>query len=519
MAERFSDFKTARRWNGLNRLLQVLLSISLVLGLNYLVLQTAFHTRWDLSGDQRQMLSLETRKYLESVAHRVPEGRLPWVRAYVTLSPEEMPNEELAQQVRPLLRQLNRLADDFSFAANQEQRVRGWFKVEAADRVKNAGVWTELNSRFAPVTERTALVVVCEQKGKYEYIDLADLVRNRKSGDGRTEIDLFRGEEVLINALLRVTDDKSPVVYLTTGHGEKSRTQSGDQGLSLLELKLRNRNMQLKELDLLEYNEVPTDASMVMIAGPLTAFMPQEVEKLRRYMRERSGRVLAFVDVGAKYNLDDLFYDWGILVDDAQVWETPGGGRDPSQALLLGVREMDHPLTQQLRTTGVPLEVGMARPVRYDLAGPMDDTLQVFELVGTSAKDAWGERDYRHPPFTFNFERGDIPAPVSVAVVAERVAGRKQNINIPAGRMLVFGSSDVVSNARINSMANSFFLLNAVNWMLDRDQFLNIPPRPLPEFHLQATNSDLGRVGKTFLLLPGMMLLLGAAVFLWRRST
>ncbi|MDR2982342.1 MAG: GldG family protein [Puniceicoccales bacterium] len=523
MALRLDDFKIARRWNGFNRFLQIVFSISLIWGLNYLASQPRYQARWNLGSAKKESLSQETLQYLDAIGRRAPETISkdnPWVQVFVTLSVD--PADPHPELTGTFLKQINYLTKDVAYAAAQSSRGE-WLKVESADHIKNRGVWTELVRKFGdPGKEDAALAVVCGDRCK--YISITELLGTRTTAKGDIEINAFRGELVLMSAILSVTDKNVPIVYLTTGHGEMSLNEANAlRGLSKLELQLSSRNLEVKQLNLNEFNEVPTNAALVIIVSPTTPFRPQEVEKLRRYMREKKGRLIALVDVGSQHGLDDLFYEWGIRVANAFVCETSEDLLTPNKDILLRATKSSHDLVKLMQGTnetnpGVGLVVGQACPVGFDLGSPIDENLKVEELVASSAA-SWGEMDYRHHTYKFDPDRGDMPGPVSVVAVAERAAGLKQGIKIPGERMLVIGSSDIVANARFGEGVNRFFLTNAVMWMLDRESLLNIPPRPLAEFRLNANPPDLNSVAWRFLLVPGSVLLLGFFVFFWRRNT
>ena len=60
---------------------------------------------------------------------------------------------------------------------------------------------------------------------------------------------------------------------------------------------------------------------------------------------------------------------------------------------------------------------------------------------------------------------------------------------------------------------------NAVSWLLDRPQALAIGPKPLREYRLHLTGSQLRTLRWTLLAgLPGAVLLLGFVVWFRRRS-
>ena len=61
----------------------------------------------------------------------------------------------------------------------------------------------------------------------------------------------FRGEEAVTSALIEVTEDKPAVCYVTKGHGELGLEDASPvRGMSLLSRQLRNRNFEVRQLDL-----------------------------------------------------------------------------------------------------------------------------------------------------------------------------------------------------------------------------------------------------------------------------
>ena len=86
------------------------------------------------------------------------------------------------------------------------------------------------------------------------------------------------------------------------------------------------------------------------------------------------------------------------------------------------------------------------------------------------------------------------------------------------GRLVVFGTGDLIANNRLAGAANLNVILGAVNWTVDRDTQFNIPVRPIDRFSLSLSAGDLARLRRSLLfLLPGAALILGLIVYWTRR--
>ena len=110
-----------------------------------------------------------------------------------------------------------------------------------------------------------------------------------------------------------------------------------------------------------------------------------------------------------------------------------------------------------------------------------------------------------------------MDGPVPLGAVSERTAGTRLGVSIPGGRLVVLGTGDIATNAQFENGGNKPFLLNTVNWLIDRDVMMNIPPRPISEFRLKATPPDLAHVGWNFMFFPAGLAIFGLLVYSWRK--
>ena len=326
----------------------------------------------------------------------------------------------------------------------------------------------------------------------------------------------FRGEQAITSAILEVTSDKQETIYFLFGHGEM-RLEDVDplRGLSQLETFLKERNFLLGNLDLAVAPQVPEDADLVIIPSPQASLLPEEIEKLRRYMTDRNGRILAFIDPGRRHGMEDLLFDWGILADDRTIVESGSDYRAQGGDLIIR-RFAQHPITDLLVEYKINALFGASRPVRTDPASLNDPRLQVDQIIGTS-ESSWAERDYRtETPVTFTESR-DLRGPVSIAAASTRSAGSQLGINIPGGRIVVFGNSDFIANTRLQAFGNRTLFFNALNWTLARNSLLNIPSRSIESYQVVLSEKALTRLLRYFCLLPLAAGVLGILIALIRR--
>jgi ABC-type uncharacterized transport system involved in gliding motility auxiliary subunit len=97
-------------------------------------------------------------------------------------------------------------------------------------------------------------------------------------------------EEGITNALIHVLTGQK-TIYFTQGHGERDPGSSEDMGYSSAKQQMGNENFQVNTVNLAEKNVVPTDCTVLIIAGPQKDFLVQEVDAIRRKSREAAGGV------------------------------------------------------------------------------------------------------------------------------------------------------------------------------------------------------------------------------------
>lgn len=523
---RLDDFRIMSLWRGLNRGAQVTLALTLVAGLNFLASQPAFFVRRDLTASASRSLSAETVAQLRALAARPADSSkaaaFRRVELFITLPKTVEGEGDGAREQRRVLEtinvQLESLLDAFVYTTGREWREP--LHVERTDFNRNAKLHMELAAKLKDAFQagRTALVARCGERVK--AVDVGDLFVVRQGRKGQAELDGFRGEAAVLSALLEVADFRRPVVYYTSNHGELSPEAANPlRSDARLFAELKSCRLDLRPLDLEQSREVPGDAEMLLVAGPLADFTPREADKVRRFLRERNGRLLALLEPGTPSGLEDVLLDWGVLAQDALLVEKSPAGKSPDGDLsFLNLPETPHETTRILQEARLPLYAGRLRPVQADPGRPVDDTLSVSELFGSS-DNAWGERDYRRPPFRPDFDKGDLVPPVSLGVAAERSVRVKGEVRIPGSRLVVLGSSDFATDARFEKGGNRYFLVNATNWLLGRNYLVNVPPRPLSEFKLNATSEDLSSLARRFAMVPLAVALLGFLVHSWRRRT
>ena len=121
----------------------------------------------------------------------------------------------------------------------------------------------------------------------------------------------YDGEGQITSALAYVTTDEMPKVYITEGHGELSFDSSFTAAVE-------KENIDYETINLMNYDEIPEDASCVIINAPTSDLSADDTEKMLSYM-EKGGDVFLV----STYTGEELV-NFGRLLDFYGVSVTKG---------------------------------------------------------------------------------------------------------------------------------------------------------------------------------------------------
>ena len=488
---RFNEYRVARRFHVANRIVQIILGLCLVASLNYLAAK--YFTRIDLTQSGTYSLSPESKAHIRALEEPVS------IIVTIPNDPEVAELKQIHQHLRKLLRE---------YEAEGMKEGKAYINIEFLDIYQQRKRAQDLRNKYKLTQENIILIAMGERTREIRQAELYEVADNQITG--------FRGEKVITSAIIDVSAKDEDKIYFLVGHGEM-RLEDVDplRGLSQLEAFLRERNYILATLDLAVEENVPLDADLIVVPSPQAGLLSEEVEKLRRYMSERNGRMIVLIDPGRRHGMEELFYDWGILADDMVVEDIGPDFRVQGGDLIIR-RFAAHPITKLLVDYQVTALFGRPRPMRTDPGSLKDPRLKVTQIIGTSDQ-SWAESDYRtEDPIKFDEER-DLKGPIPIASVSTRTAGTGLGINIPGGRFVAFGNSDFITNNRLRAFGNRTLFFNSMNWALAKNSMLNIATRPLESYQVVMSKRDLNRTLIYYAILPSATALLGLLIYLIRR--
>jgi ABC-type uncharacterized transport system involved in gliding motility auxiliary subunit len=318
-------------------------------------------------------------------------------------------------------------------------------------------------------------------------------------------------EEELTNALIKVAEKGTRKAYFMTGHQEPSIEDPSEDGLARAAANLRNEGIAVETLSMADKENVPKDASVLVIAGAKSPLLPNEMEAVREWL-DRGGRAIVLLDPTIDAGLEQLWRRFGILVGDDLVVDpasNAAGGFGPTAPIVQKFEP--HPVTEKLAGGAMLFFDARSVQPKVGLAN-----LNVITLIQTGPT-SWGETSYRAGGEHIRDEH-DVPGPVPIAVAVTKVTAAHPQKIANEARMIVVGDSQFMNNRYSQMTANELFFVYAVNWAVGDEHKITIPPPKRGSSRLALRDAEYyGVVFFSVNLLPLLIVGFGFSVWAVRR--
>jgi hypothetical protein len=297
------SFSPYRKWGiCLHVLFLSLIVLSVVVMVNYI--SRDYFLRFHASTRTRLELSPRTIGLLRSLTNQVK----------VTLYYDTDDSQSLYTTVADLLGEY-RLVDP---------RIT----VQTVDYIREPGLAQKVKAKYnlSALTDKNLVIFDCGDKvkmvpgnGLASYV--IDQVTNQAPGSTGLQFErkpaAFLGEIAFTGALVDVTSSRRLKAYFLQDNDEH-QIDSGDEVMGYLKFAylLQQNCITNEPLSLLGTNVVPSDCSLLVIAGPRDVIPDPELDKIEQYLNQ-GGRLLAVFNYGSilkDTGLERILAKWGVEV-------------------------------------------------------------------------------------------------------------------------------------------------------------------------------------------------------------
>ena len=312
-------------------------------------------------------------------------------------------------------------------------------------------------------------------------------------------------------------------VYFTQGHGERS-LDSFDQGdFSQIKQSLERDNFSTATLNLVSTRAVPDDAAEVIIGGPTSRFVPEELDALRAYL-DGGGKLMLMVGPGSEADFNDLLSKYGVSVDTKTVVIDPGQPYLNDVRVPVVVNYGTHDITKDLRNVGTLYPLPSVINIPSSASG---DTTVV--ALAKSSDQSWGNTNTSQVVKQDSDPKGPLPLAVAIQANAPGAApasgSTASSTSTDSGsggaRIVVVGTPNFVANRFIPPnvpSGNAELFLDSANWLAQEDNLISIRAPETVSRTMLLTGPQLNLLRfSSWIFLPLAVLAAGAAVWWTRR--
>ncbi len=281
----------------------------------------------------------------------------------------------------------------------------------------------------------------------------------------------FYGENYIMGAIDYLQTGKTPTIYFTTGHDEKSI----DDYTNLRE-KLKSQNYEMKPIDISDTGSIPDDATTIVVAAPKKDLTDNETEIISSYLDNGGNICMLMSPYEGKFtykNIEKIMGQYNIAMDYNKVYETVSGYHAQNNKYITMCEFFDTDINQGLiQTQDVDLYMPPSRSFYSTETDEKKSDMTVEPLIqtyNTASSEICGGTSQ------------DIQPPGGVLYLAAHAENPDRNNS----KLFVSGTADIISDAvsenEVFAMTPYTFLTN-ISWMDEVNSEMLYP------IHIQATD-------------------------------
>lgn len=343
-------------------------------------------------------------------------------------------------------------------------------------------------------------------------------------------------EKSITNAIVKVTRKGKKTVYFLEGHGEHNFENDAKDGYSLIGAALREQNYAVKKVLLMREASVPSDASLLVVAGPTKEFFPNELDAVKKYI-QGGGKVFFLLDPPPAVGMNDFLSEFGVKVGENMIVDKLSRLFGGDYFMPVITKYTVHPITDNFTVASF---LPVARSIVPDSKTP--DNMSVVSLAQTN-EGSWAEVDLESEKVQYDHGE-DIKGPVSIAAVVEaryyldgKAAVKEEKAGHgghgdsgetseegdkkeeKTGQLVIFGDSDFANNTYVNLSGNRDLFLNIISFLADEQDLISIRPKPKRLHTISMTEDQMGLVFYlSVVIIPLLAMTTGIVVWAKRRK-
>lgn len=399
----------------------------------------------------------------------------------------------------------NLLAQIYELLQRYEALSGGMLHVEYINPELNPQLLTKYEELDSPSTND----IIIESSKRFKHLTPTNLYEYQSNSEtGESYIVGLRAEQRLTSGLLFVQAESIPKALFVTGHGET---------VDLDELKsiLTSGNYEVGNISL-GTEEIPDDATMLIISSPTADFSDEEINRLDAFLADGGNAIVSMSmrTTSELTNLERYFEEWGVRYERRAVIDM--------ERCFGGIPSYVVPELQPLE--GITDQIKTAS--RYaTIPGALQITTLFSEnswrttvpLMTTSNASYSKDITDGTQIVTYDKEEGDENGPFNVTVLA--VETHVDNLDYNYSRILFCNAGLITDSAlEMQNLLNSQYTAAVVSFMTDETDAVIIEAKNYEASSLDILGSQVTVLFWVMvIIIPLGILAIGLVIWLRRR--
>ena len=391
-------------------------------------------------------------------------------------------------------------------------------KYPAISKKINVEEISDLSSRVDLQTKysikETDSLIVIKSGEKEKTLTTSDLYTYDYSS--RKQID--KTEEAMTNAIIEVTVDKKPHVYILSG----KTYYEPEQALSGLMSDLKDESNDVDLLDILTKGEVPSDCDCLVITTLKQDLSDLEKDKILEYIN-KGGKILMLssqnmLDVDTP-NLDTILSQYGVSMEYGAVFEQDGSKMLQNSPNMI-IEDVSASFMDKLDMK-VKMCAINAGKIKFEDDDKLKELGVTYETIATTSDKAFIRTNFNAKSTSKTDEDTDEGSAIIGAYAKKEISDDKTSQLIIYSNELFVSDVQVSIGAQYYTYASELYnnmdvVLNSISYLAERDDTIVIRKTNESETYTVSDQEDV--IIKTIIFtVPLVIIFIGIVVWIYRR--
>ncbi len=393
--------------------------------------------------------------------------------------------------------------------ANKYPTVSKKINIEEIDDLSSR---VDLQTKYN-ISESDGLIVV-KSGEKEKTLKLSDLYTyDYSSGE---QID--KTEEALTNAIIEVTIDQKPHIYVLSGKAYYNT----EQALSSIVTKLKEESNDVDYLDILTKGEVPSDCNCLVITTLGQDLSELERDKILDYINN-GGKILVLTSQNMLEvdtpNFDKILEQYGITLGYGSVFEQDSG------KMLSGAPNMIISDVSASFMSKLDMQIKMclinAGKIQFADDNKLKELGVTYETVASTSDKSFVRSDFNISSTSRTASDGEEGSAIVGANITKSISDDKKS------QLIIYSNEIFASDAQIPISAqyytyaiqlynNEDVILNSISHLTEREDTISIRKTSENEKYSVTDQQDV-IIRTIIFVVPIIIIFIGIAVWIYRR--